>query len=155
EASTGAGVALLPPAVLLNEHRHVETHQGSHIRRELAVTGCDQNDFMNIRDARVHVHDTWIEAPRLAIDTLEPGHALLVGQPSARVRGKVECVAHFGLPRPHLLVPPLHGDGPRSARSFLERAQHNLIGIGKPGLFPRERPYTDSLLDTGAAILDN
>ncbi len=37
----------------------------------------------------------------------------------------------------------------------MKSGQNNLIGIREPGLLTRQRPHTDTLLDAGAAVLDD
>ena len=52
-------------------------------------------------------------------------------------------------------LPARHRDGARGARGFLERRQHDLVGVGKAGLLAGERAHADALLDAGAAVLDD
>src|ERR1700761_4115418 len=72
ETAARAGIALLAPAILLNEHRYVETHERSDVRRQLALTRGDQHHFVYGRDTRGHVNNTRIQLPGLAIDPLQP-----------------------------------------------------------------------------------
>ncbi len=70
--ATHTGVALLTTAVLLNEHRNIEAHQRAHIGGKLTFAGSDEHNVVYRGNARRHVHNTWIQATRLAIHSLEP-----------------------------------------------------------------------------------
>ena len=47
EASAAAAVALLAPAVLLDDHRDIDAHQRAHIGRQRAVARGDQDDLVH------------------------------------------------------------------------------------------------------------
>ncbi len=154
-AAAGAAIALLAPAVLLDQHRDVEAHQGPDVRGELTVAGGDQDDFMHGGHARAHMHDARIDLARLAVDPLQPRDLVLIGQRGDRIGRQVQAVARLRLPGADAPLASLDRDGARGARGLLQSRQDDLVGIGEAGLLAGERAHPDALLDARAAVLDD
>src|SRR5207237_4029654 len=153
-AATGAGITLLAAAVLLHEHRDVETHQRANISRQLALARGYQDDLVHGGDTGGDVHDARINAASLAIYTLEPRNLVVSCKRSNRIRGQVEPVPRLRVPCADAPLAAVNGDRARCTRGFLEGGQDDLVGVGEPRLLTRERPHADTLRDARAALLD-
>src|SRR6266403_1364111 len=112
-AAAGAGVALFAPAALFHQHRDVETHQRTHVRGQLPVAGGDEHHFVHRDHARGDVHDARIDAPRLAIDTFEPGDLVRGGERGCRVRRQIQPMPGLRPPRADAPLPAMQRDGAR------------------------------------------
>src|SRR5258708_527466 len=154
-AATSAGVSLLTAPVLLGDHRHVHAHQRPYVGRQRAVAGGDEHDFVYRMHAGHHAHDARVHAAGLAIDALEPGHLLFVGEAPQPVHRLIELVAVDAPPGLHRTGPAANSDGARGARRFLERLRLDFIGIGEAGAFAGQRAHTHALLDARAPFLDD
>src|SRR5581483_9077578 len=154
-AAAHTGVALLTASILLHEHRNVETHERPNIRGELSLARCDEHHVVHGCNARSDMYYTRIDATRFAIDALEPGDLVLGGDRGNRVRRQIELMSGAWVPGLHATITALHGDRPCGARGFLQSREHDLIGIRETCLLARQSPDSNTLLDAGAAILDD
>jgi len=59
------------------------------------------------------------------------------------------------MPGLQLAARAAHGNGARRARRFLERLRLDFVGIGEAGALAGHRAHAHSLLDAGAAFLDD
>ena len=87
DAPTGARIALFAAAVLFDDHRNIETHQRTHVGREMPVAVGHQHDFVHGDDARHDLLDARIHLARLAIDALEPRDFLARRETAHRIDG--------------------------------------------------------------------
>ncbi len=85
-----SSVTLFSAAILLHENRHIETHEGSNVRRQLSITRGNQHDFVHGCNASRHLNNARIQSASLAINALEPRHFLLVRQRGNRIRREVK-----------------------------------------------------------------
>ena len=150
-----AGEAGLAAAVLLGDHRDVEAHQRAHIGGQRALAVGDEHHLVGHRDRGHHLHDARIDAPRLAVDALEPTHLLVVAQRADRVDRGIERVPRAAAQHRGAALAAAGGDGACGARGVEQRLGEDLVGVGEAGLLAGERAHADALLDARAAFLDD
>ncbi len=87
EASAAAAIPLLAPAVLFDDDRDIEAHQGPDVRRQGAVAGRDQNHFMHRRQRRHDLLDSRVDAAGIGVDAHQPLHLVLIAYRVERIDG--------------------------------------------------------------------
>ena len=154
-ATAAAGIALLAPAVLLDDHRYVHAHQRPHVGGDRAVARHHQHDFVRAGQARHHLLDARIDATRFDVDLLEQLHLVGIAQTFERIDRQIQLMTGRRTPRLHRRVRTAARDRARRLRRFGQRRQHDLVRIREAGLLARQRTHADALLDAVRAVLDD
>ncbi len=156
EAPAAAGVALLAPAVLLDDHGERHAHQRPHVGGEHAVAARDQDRLVLAGERRHHLRDARIARARHALEPLEQRHLAVLGE-----RWPPDRAARTARARRRRRPSGATADCPwrpiaRTARAAsLERGERDVVGIRERLLVAVHGAHADAAVDVERARLDD
>ena len=138
-ATAAAAIALLPTAVVFDDHRHIQTNERTHIGGHRPVARHHQHDLVRTRQARHHLLHSRI-APRFDIDLLQQAHLVRIAQSLDRIMRQVQLMTARGAPCLQRRIRPAARNRARGQRRFGQRGQHDLVRIRETGFLSRRAP---------------
>ena len=166
ETATTACMALLAPAVLLDDHLHRNPHQRPHIRRQHPVRTHHHHHVMLGGQTCHHLRHPRILAARIGLDPLQQPHLAGRLHRGNRIIHAVQQARCLPAPTPPRRCSP-RITHPRAARTATacnrarcirrrhQRLHIDLVRIRKGRTIPRDRTDPYPLLDRKAARLDD
>ena len=87
-AAAAARIALLAPAVLLHDDRHVEAHERPHVGRERAVRRLHEHDLVDAGEAGDDLRDTVVHGADAAVEIGEQRDLVAVAHAAQRIAAR-------------------------------------------------------------------
>ncbi len=150
--AAAARVALLPPAVFLHDHRHVDAHERPHVRRECAVRRLHEHDLVDAREARDDLRDARVHEPHAAVEVREEVDLRAILEAAQRVDARIQRLIAQASRDLDLAVAVAARDAARRVDGVEQRRLVELVGVCEARALARDRTHADALIDAVHAL---
>ena len=147
EAPSAAGVALLPPAALLHDHRQRHPHERADIGSDDAVASRDEHRLVFAGERSHHLRHARVALARHLLEAFQQRDLGFFRQRRDRIGRRVQRMR-----RAHAIERgdcglPLPTDRPRGHRRLVQRDERNVVGIREGLLFAMHGTDADAAVD--------
>jgi hypothetical protein len=148
-------VALLAPAVLLDDHGDRHAHERPHVGDDLAVAPRDQHGLLLAGERRHHLRDARVARARHLLEALEQRDLRRLVEARTGSSPRYRCRAGPRLPSGADADWPWRPIARTAGGRFVEARPRDVVGIAQRLRSPDDGAHADAAVDAEAARLDD